>query len=766
MKKNFLLIFILLICFISNTSAQSIGSWSIDKNNLPNFNYTGVLPYNAILENGEKVKLPKDPWFLLGNYRLTLFTHVSGEYELITGQRSWGRMNQGNTANSGLNSSSVSLSDGKGKDIVQYQLTGLNSLAADPKTSTRQFGCGYAKYTYKTNNFTCERILACRPSNSPYNGLSAFLVSVKLRNTTNRSLEFTYNESVTANHEMMEQQRRSLQGKLVKYQNTVSINEKQNIIKADIKGISADPLLFPDEKSVSTYDGFPPSLFLKALSLNTQLKNKNEKDRNELSASTTVSLKPKEEVTIQYIIGYCFERNFEAIETLANELQKGTDVKNNVNDFRSDWLKVLPDFPKEADKTLRNEMVWHAYNLEVMATYSDYYKETKIPQGTVYDYDWGIHASARDHMQHGLALVYYNPKLAKSLLKYMIKKTTPLGEIRLVESGFGTANAGSYFTSDQQLYFFQLLSEYLRVTGDYEFLQEQVENYPIASGYKPTVLQTTENCFKFLRDEIGIGSHGLVRLMNSDWNDSIFYIVNAPYNRVLYSGESHMNTAMAIVELDNLIGQLKIAVSKKDFADFVPQLDRFSASIDVYRNNISAAFFKDLGERKFSRRMYFNGHSYGDDNLFLEPQGHMMRMKELSPARKQDLLKELKERVYKGEKLGAREQQSPEFDDKEFDKGSRENGGFWYALNGPLIIGISKFDKPQAWLLLKNMTFEHYAKSFPNYWSSYWSASDNVESSLIPAEGLPDQTSNYSDIPVYCAHPHAWLLYCYYKLTE
>ena len=23
-----------------------------------------------------------------------------------------------------------------------------------------------------------------------------------------------------------------------------------------------------------------------------------------------------------------------------------------------------------------------------------------------------------------------------------------------------------------------------------------------------------------------------------------------------------------------------------------------------------------------------------------------------------------------------------------------------------------------------------------------------------------------SEIPVYCAHPHAWMLYCYYKLKE
>ena len=68
---------------------NEIGYWMQDSVGLPYFNYTGKIPYVAYLSDGTQVKLPDDPWFLLGNYQLTLFTHVSGEYELITGQRSW-----------------------------------------------------------------------------------------------------------------------------------------------------------------------------------------------------------------------------------------------------------------------------------------------------------------------------------------------------------------------------------------------------------------------------------------------------------------------------------------------------------------------------------------------------------------------------------------------------------------------------------------------------------------------------------------------------
>jgi cellobiose phosphorylase len=91
--------------------------------------------------------------------------------------------------------------------------------------------------------------------------------------------------------------------------------------------------------------------------------------------------------------------------------------------------------------------------------------------------------------------------------------------------------------------------------------------------------------------------------------------------------------------------------------------------------------------------------------------------------------------------------------------GSRENGGFWYALNGPLILGIATFDRNAAEALLRRMTFANYARSFPNYWTGQWSASDSLDSSLLPTNGLS------TAIP-YCAHAHAWPLYCYLRLRS
>ena len=86
---------------------NQIGYWFDDAEGLPCFEYTGKLPYQAPVVKGEQIKLPDDPFFLLGNYRLTMFSHVSGTYELLSGQRAWARLNKGKEDVSGNNTASV-----------------------------------------------------------------------------------------------------------------------------------------------------------------------------------------------------------------------------------------------------------------------------------------------------------------------------------------------------------------------------------------------------------------------------------------------------------------------------------------------------------------------------------------------------------------------------------------------------------------------------------------------------------------------------------
>jgi cellobiose phosphorylase len=563
---------------------------------------------------------------------------------------------------------------------------------------------------------------------------------------------------------MIANQRKSEADKQVKYHHQC-ITEDKSLLKVNISGSSDDSLMFPSATEISPFDGYPPSLFVQSISPESimNLGYTHVEDKSvDLRAVASFLLKPNEETTFQLVIGYSFVKDVESIKALSRVLRN--DYEAVQNPFARKWQKVLPSFPKEKDPELADEMVWHAYTLEAMATYNEFYGETKIHQGTAYVFDWGVLASARDDFQHALPLCYYNPDLAKSVLRYMRKRTTPLGEIRLIETGYGVATPWEFNTSDQQLYYFLLLTEYLRITNDFDFLLQKAECYPVTDMPHYNGIDTMEQCFRYLRDEVRLGSHGLVRLLNSDWNDAVYFEIKEPYMSVAGFGESHMNTTMALSIFSRLLPLLAKIENDPRFVAYGQRLKNLHQSISLYRTNLLSAFETDLGDRSFSRRMYFAGKTFGNENMFLEPQGFMLQIPEISKVKKLRLYDEMKKRLYAGEKLGAREQQSPEFDVQS--KGSRENGGFWYSLNGPVIIGMASVDKTEANKILRKMSFTNYAKSFPNYWTSYWSSADNVESSLLNSEGLTDRSGNYWQQPVYCSHPHAWLLYCYYFLGE
>ena len=716
---------------------NKIGCWREDRSGLPCFEYTDSLPYQEKLKNGTAVKLPEDPWFLLGNYRLTLFTHVSGEYELISGQRSWMRMNRGEQPWNGLNEAVVCV-DGK-----EIRLTGMDSIAADPARCKRVGGCGFMDYRYEAGGIDVERNLSVKPSTAPDNGTSSFVLTVTFRNETDQSCEVIYTETLGVNVAPMHGQKAD-----IRYVQRFRMDGGTGIV--DTEAVFDDPLLAPEREAMTVNEGYPPQVFMQPISEEIFVTGNDRK----LTGACSFTLESGGKKQIHLIIGFAHD----GIDAACSGMETASCPDEPVSAFAAEWAAVLPDFMQETDTDLRRELRWHAYILETMATWSEYYGEAKIPQGTVYDYYWGQHASARDNFQHALPLVYYNPALARSVLRYMLKRTAPWGEIRLIEYGNGYAANEEYFTSDQQLYFLLLLKEYLRVTGDTAILRETVTPYPAGKTSEMPVGKLLERIFLFLRDTISVGEHGLVRLLNSDWNDAVYYIVDAPYNVVFSKGESHMNTAMALAILQGLIPVLE--------GTGFSELEPLCRSMTLYRKNLLEAFLKDMDGRDFPRRMYFNGAAYGENNMFLEPQGFTLQIRELSEKKKRRLYTEMQHRVYKGERIGAREQENPEFTDEQFDWGSRENGGFWWALNGPAILGVASFDPAEARSLLENMTLKHLSESFPEYWCSWWSSADTLESSLIPAEGLTDQTMDFWRFPVFCAHPHAWILYCWYCLRE
>ncbi len=747
--------FILLIALLGHwqlATAQGAGRWSWSAAGLPVYQYTGQLPARAVDKEGKDAMLPDDPYFLLGNYRMTLFTHASGIYQFLTGERAWARINGGAQPNYGWNDARLRV------DGQTTTLTGVHSIAADPGITRKHFGVGFARYHYQLNGaISCTRIISVKPSPKINTGNPAFVVTVILKNTGSKTRKIGYSERMLVNYVLNSTQFTDQQKRPLLYRSTVAVDARRQLALAEVSYAPNTLLAIPGKEARYSYDVSPPAVFMHAQPIaGKQIESVVSANHDTLATSISTTLKRGETRTFHLVTGLADHRNFADVQQQVDALFAGAELNNPTEGlFARQWKARLPDLAAEKDEVLRREMLWNAHMVEASATYSDYYKETFIPQGTVYCYHFGDNISNRDHLQAALPACYTNPELAKSTIRYVIMHSEVDGEIKRGDAGFGYSPPSLYKESDEQLYFFNTLAEYLLITKDYKFLTEKVVYYPAEDGKRDTLLNVVKKYFIYLRDEIGTGQIGLVKMLNSDWSDSFFHEYSP--NRYSWSAESQLNSAMVLAIFPKLMDALQKSGT--------PQAAGLITALESYRSTIEQVFMKDLGDRKFAARAYLNYDvRFGLDKVCIEPQGYVLQMPNLSNARKKEMYAYIKSKLLAPEKTGMRTRETPLWKGKP----EGEDGGIWFSLEYPVLLGVATFDKPEAWALLKQFSFDTHARNYPNYWVGQWTAPDDLNSTLSTREGLyafwePDLRRAFQG---YCSHPHTWPLFCYFKLRE
>jgi cellobiose phosphorylase len=733
-------------------TAQGIGKWAWTAKGLPTYQYTGPLPAKAVDKEGKDAMLPDDPYFLLGNYRLTLFTHASGIYQFLTGERAWARINGVAQPNYGWNDASLRI------DGTKTTLTGLHSVAADPSITHKTFGVGFARYHYQLpGNIACTRIISVKPSPKINTGNPAFVVTVILKNTGSKPQSVAYSERMLVNYVLNSTQFTDAQKRPLLYHSTVGVDAAKQLATAAISFNKNTLLVLPANEQRYSYDVSPPVVFMHANPLaDKQMESVVSADYDTLATTINTSLKRGETRAFHLVIGLADRQNFAAVQKQVDDLLVGADLRNPTDGlFAQQWKARLPNLGSEKDDVLRREMLWNAHMVEASATYSDYYKETFIPQGTVYCYHFGDNISNRDHLQAALPACYTNPELAKSAIRYVIMHSEVDGEIKRGDAGFGYTPPSLYKESDEQLYFFNTLAEYLLITKDYGFLNEQVVYYPAEDRKTDALLNVVKKYFIYMRDEIGTGPDGLVKMLNSDWSDSFFHEYSP--NRYSWSAESHLNSAMVLAIFPKLMDALQQSGN--------PDAAALITALETYRAGIEQVFMKDLGTRKFAARAYLNDDvRFGLDNVCIEPQGYVLQIPTLPKERKRAMYEYIKSKLLTPEKTGMRTREKPLWKGKP----EGEDGGIWFSLEYPVLLGVATFDKAEAWALLKRFSFDNRARNYPNYWLGQWTAPDDLNSTLSTREGLyafwePDLRRAFQG---YCSHPHTWPLFCYFKLRE
>lgn len=753
----------------------SLGSWHEDAEGLPLYVYTGAYPVRALDRQGRDSQQPEDPCFLLGNYRLTVFAHASGTCQLITGERGWARLNQG-AKNCGWNRTQLRVlpaCDPASLPVTHPPVTHLLAgPGSDPALVLAQaFGVGYARSTFHCPAADCSaltvtRTLAVKPSPAIHQGNPSVLITATLANPGPTAVTAHYREELLARHVMMNDQELSPAEQRVEYRKHLHVTPAHHLASAQFV-FHPVKLLVPPESTADAYthDIAPPLLFLHAvpaLGTDQRLETRHEEYLGDLlCAQTTLTLAPGESRTLRFVLGLAFDHaSDDALAAQISDLLNSAHPRPDAGPFSSLWAARLPDLSAEPDPILRREMLWNAYSLEALATYHRYFDETFVPQGSVYAFHQGFNASTRDHLQHALPLMFTHPALAKSCLRHALKHTLHDGELKRQNIGFGYSEPGVYMESDPQLYFFMAVAEYLRITGDTAFLDETVDYYPRETRRTDTVLTFLAKLFVYLRDTVGTGRHGLVKMLNSDWSDSFFHRLSPNLHRLW--AESHINSTMVLAVFPPLLRELRRAAPAVQNR---PLAERLIAGLDHYSTAIHAAVLRDLEGRTFAARCYVGEHdepafNFGVHHLCVEAQPYLLQAENFPVERKRRLYAEIRARVLDRENYGARTREVPIHDPE----GKGEDGGIWWAHQGPLILGLATFDRPAALRLLRSLTFHAFAEHYPDYWVGHWTSADSVESTLSPREGLyhfwlPDAFQPY------CAHPHAWMLYCYLKLS-
>ncbi len=721
-----------------------------DPNGLTAINFTGGFPFSK----GEASKdygLPNDPYFILGNYRFTAFPHISGKVELFTEERVCAKVNFDPASGYGGSFSRLRIG---GQESIDLTETPDDALAGAVE---RRFGCGYAEYRYDLGGgLRLRKVYAVRPSMEINEGLPALFYRVTLSNESSEPIKLTYEEGLVARYTPMNFEAEPHFPCRIEQPNPA-------LAVARFHAESDDPLLVPNPETASKYEARPPAVFMQALADDATCAvqvRQTEGTAAELVARFEVNLAPGEKVTFALAVGYA---HAEASE-VAEEVQALAPVVLGQSiPFHDEWRERLPDYAEEQDPAQRRELIWNAYVLESMATYNAYFEGTHIPQGMLYDYHYGVAGGARDYCQHALAACYFNPELARSCLLYLCARMKHDGEIVFVTYGYGNPHIGVHQPSDKQLFFFMLFAEYLRITSDFDVLRIETPFFPKEAADGSTVSDKIIRAFRYLRDVVGRGDNGLIRAMNSDWNDDFFN--EYPINR--YSGaESVLNTAVACAWLPRLIEQLEAAVLNPAVAD--DEGARFSAliqSLGSYLKQVREAFDSHAwsGTGHLKRMLLAPGEEVGVDNFFLAPHAYALQIPDLEEADKREILKQVKARLDVGETLGPRLCEHPYT--RTDPAGVRINGGFWFALAGAFIMGLASFDEDEAQRYLKRMTFSHFARNHPECWAGHWSALDASNSSLARSPGGPGEGA-FAQYPLFCAHPHAWPLYLWHRVRE
>lgn len=480
------------------------------------------------------------------------------------------------------------------------------------------------------------------------------------------------------------------------------------------------------------------------------------------------SLKPGESRTLTFLYGY-IASGFD-LDGLVSKYRQSAPTA--LRDSCAQWKKSGIHFSTESDPWVDREVTWNQYYLRSGFTYDNFFHQHIVSQASIYQYVMGFQGAARDPIQHVLPFVFSDPERVQEVLRYTLKEVRPDGSVPYGIVGHGMIMPTvSDNSSDMPLWLIWAVSEYVLATRDVRFLDSEIVTMygpdPNAlrgeGAGKDTVRNLLARCYKHVTEDVGTGQHGLMRMLQDDWNDALVtaWVPQAGVKACLEKGESVLNSAMAAYVFDDYAHMLT----------YTGDEDRVTSPIRVMAEQHRAAVRGQWTGNWFKRAWLGMDTGWlGEKCMWLEPQPWALIASITNEEQTKTLVQNIDQQLRRPSPIGAIQlTPGPDQDAHgvwKMEPGTSVNGGVWFSLNQTLIWALAGLDGTMAWDEWKKNSFARHAEVYPEIWYGTWSGPDVINSvnSKEPGKTTGGTPFGWTDFPVLNMHTHACPLYSLTKL--
>ncbi len=400
---------------------------------------------------------------------------------------------------------------------------------------------------------------------------------------------------------------------------------------------------------------------------------------------------------------------------------------------------------------LERETGWHATMLRGELQHDAFWDRRYVSQGSAYSYIHGLQGAPRDYAIFSVPLTWIDPVAAREQLEVVMAMTAPSGAIEYAHTGRARCTSGGIHASPTDLPLFLLwaVTEHVWATGDETWLDALVPFRPgrreLGAAAESTVRERLLLAWHRIRDRIGVGPTGMMKVGSGDWADPISAMV--PDRRAFHErGESAFNTAFAAHVLPRA-ALLLAATHPADAADM--------RSWAAARAEALAATWTG---RWFLRGTDGIGGPVGRDHLFLDANALCLVARIGTDDQRARLVEEIAQRCIAPSPIGATILDRPH--PVRFGMlapGWDCNGGVWAAVNAFAAMGVAAHDPAVAWDLLGRQSLAAHARAYPDVWYGIWSGPDayNAHFGSRPGETFVQPATPMAEHPIMNANAHA-----------